>query len=369
MQPNNLPKRLLYITNDSNWDTDISILPNLASHYRLEVYCLSQKDPEVRKYKVKTLPDNALLHDCQFGRSKKNPIMIFASFIYGLRVLFASRKATTIWVMDNIVWYGYLFILFALANRVIVSIHNYVDHTDARRWEKKMKSYAIKKFKYFHFHSAAQEMAFQKDYPEKCSFYTKMPVKDFGLAEERIELFDNHNRTFLFFGSIREYKRPDLFIEASNKLKDKANFIIAGTGPHWGSVQHLIDADNPIKCFIRMIDNSEIPSLFSSVDFLVLPYDDSTQSGPLLTAYNYNLPAIASSLPYFKEMIDNGKTGFLFDSGDIYSLLRAIETAIHLSDEEYKDLCSCLKHKVDDYKKSSSFTTALQDFINQYNIC
>lgn len=356
-------KALLYITNDSCWDTDVSILPGVASMFRLEVFCLSPHDRSEAKYPEKKLPENVKFHNCQFGRSKKDPRMIIDSFIYGLRILLASRGKTTVWVMDNNIWYAPLFIGLASAKHVIVSIHNYVDHKDTKKWAMRIKDSALKKFRYFHFHSQGQEEAFKKDYPEKKSFYTTMPVKDYGEPKDIPNFFNNDNRVFLFFGYMRDYKRPDLFIKASNLLKRDANFVIAGHGENIPKYQEMIDADSEMKCMFRFIDNEEIPGLFTSAHFLVLPYDDSSQSGPLLTAYRYGLPVIASDLPYFQSMIEDGKNGYVFRHGDFSSLVEVMKNAIGMSPKQYSEMKNCQRKMADDYMQDKSFASCLNDFL------
>ena len=354
-------KHLLYITNDSWWDTDVSVLPEVTDAFDLEVYCWSKKDPAERKFRDKTLPGNVTLHDLTFGRSKKDIRMILSSLLYGIKLVFASIGKTTVWVLDNNLWYGYLFMAFASKRHTIISIHNYIDHGDARGWERRMKDSVIEKFKFFHFQSAIQEKAFRKDYPGKVSFSTTMPVKDFGQPSEDAVAKDK--RTYLFFGYIRDYKRPDLFIKAANTLSNRANFILAGTGEDLQKYKALIAPQSKMECKLRLIDDKEIPDLFCSADFLVLPYDDSSQSGPLLIAYNYGLPVIASDLPYFDSMIDDRYTGFLFTKGDLYSLVETIEESIDMTQEEYSRMKDAMVRRAEEYKSPCSYCQSLMSFI------
>ena len=361
----NKKRRLVYITNDSWWDTDVSVLPDLSRECDLEVFCLSPKDAAERKFREKSLPEGVKFHDCRFGRSKKDPRMALSSFFYGIRILSAIRGKTAVWVLDNNIWYGYLFIALASAARVIVSVHNYSDHTDARAWERKMKEAVLRKFLFFHFQSPMQESVFKNDYPDKRSFSTVMQVKDFGSPSGRVAMPNNGRRTYLFFGYLRDYKRPDLFIKASEILDGKANFVMAGTGENLQKYRDMIKAGNSIKCCFRLIDDGEIPDYFANADFLVLPYEDSTQSGPLLIAYNYGLPVIASRLPYFSQMIDNGVTGFLFDSGEVNSLVGAIEQSLAMSNNEYREMRIATKAKADSYKVLSNYSESLVNFLSQ----
>lgn len=359
-------KHLIYITHDSWWDTDITVLPSLAKKYDVDVYCLSPRKEKLRKFPIKTLPQSIRLHDYQFEKSKKNPLMMILSVWYGFVLLFASRNNLTIWVVKDNIYYGLPFVLFSQKKQVIITIHNYVEHIDAKKWYIKWKKFVFSKFHYFHFYSKNQELLFKKDYPNGLSFSTNMPLKDFGKPKEMTSLFPNKKRTFLFFGGIRSYKRPDLFIMAANKLKDKANFVIAGNCNNWQKYMNMIDKDNPILCHIRYIENDEIPYYFIQSDFLVLPYDDSTQSGPLLIAYQYNIPIIASSLPYFEEMIDEKKSGRIFVKGSLGDLVNAIHSSIEMTKDEYDRMKMQMKQKSNQYIKDCDFSVGLDRFVSAY---
>ena len=363
-----MKRKMLYITTDSWWDTDVSILPDLAKNYKLEVYCSSGKNKKTNKYPEKSVPANVVFHNKYFIRSKKDIRMFFSSIFYGLKLLFASIGKTTIWVFDGNPYNAWFLIALLSKKRTIISLHNYAVHIDARSWQKLIHRFMLKKFRLFHFHSPMQEALFKKDYPNKKSFSTMMPVKYFGQPNKHDSFFDNNKRTYLFFGGIREYKRPDLFIEAANALKDKANFIIAGYNKNWTKYKAMVDADNSMLCFFRFIDNEEIPDFFCNVDFLVLPYDDSTQSGPLLIAYNYNLPIIASSLPYFEDMIDNGKSGFIFNKGNLNALVEVLNKSIDMNENDYKAMKEAMSLKVEKYKHASSYIDLFHKFMKGNNL-
>ena len=360
-------KDLFYITCDSWWDTDITIIPTLFNDYNIEVSCLSYHNKQLNKYPQKSLPDGIKFHSFWFERSKKDIRTIICSLLYGFYLIVKSRHKWTIWNVDNNIWIFSLLIVFASRKKMIISMHNYVSHTDARGFEKRIKSLALKKFKYFHYHSPIQEMLFRRDFPQKISFSTEMPVKDYGSPSEDKRLFNNSKRTFLFFGKVRDYKRPDLFIESSNLLYNSANFILAGYSNNSQKYLSMIKADNTILCIFRQIENEEIPNLFASADFLVLPYEDSTQSGPLLIAYNYNIPIIATSLPYFEKMIDDGKTGFIFEQGNLESLVAVMEKALNMGDDEYAFMKDSLRTRVEQYKKDTSYLAALNSFLDRIN--
>jgi glycosyltransferase involved in cell wall biosynthesis len=57
---------------------------------------------------------------------------------------------------------------------------------------------------------------------------------------------------------------------------------------------------------------------------VVLPYNEITQSGVLQIAYAFGRPVVATELPGFREVIANGKNGFLVPLNDVGRLAERI---------------------------------------------
>lgn len=361
-------RKLIYITNDGWWDTDISLLPQLTKDYDVEVYVVSHAEIGKNKYPQKVLPKGIKLHNLSFERSKKDIRTLFYSIIYSLKLVYVTYNKLVFWETDINPYYSIPFMFLVKHNRTIVSFHDYLLHIDAPKWQKKLRDLFVRKFEYFHFHSQIQEQEFKKENYKKISFSTVMPPKSFGRPTGKT-FFDNTKRTFLFFGFIRDYKRLDLFIQAANKYNKIANFIIAGNCKDWFKYEKLINSSSPnILCHIRFVKNEEIADYFCQSNFLVLPYDDSTQSGPLLTAYYYNLPTIASNLPYFKGMIEDNCDGFLFTQGSASDFMDKIDRAIKMNDKEYNNMKHELEKRVVEYSKQSNFCEMLSQFIEKHSL-
>ena len=361
----NKKNELLYITADTWWDTDINVLPDLGKKFNLEVIVLSPKNGG--KYPEKTLPSYIKFTNKRIGRSRKNPIYIIVSFLYAMLLLYKSWNRKTFWVVDNNIYYIFPLMLMCRRKNFIISYHNYVDHIDSQRIDMMTQDLQLRLFDTFHFQSKGQWEFFKRDFPNKKSFATTMQIKDFGFTTNTKKFFNNDLRTFLFFGMLRDYKHPEMFIKTANKFKGKANFIIAGNCKQWSNYEKMIEGNNEIRCDIRFINNNEIPEYFTSADFLILPYEDSTQSGPLLIAYNYNLPVIASNLDYFETMISDKQDGFLFESLNQSSLDDVVSEAIKLSDKEYDDIIYNQKIRIEKYKKESNFSDVLYSYIVNNN--
>lgn len=144
----------------------------------------------------------------------------------------------------------------------------------------------------------------------------------------------------LLFGQIKKVKGLDVLLKAIPGVLSKMNgvtFLIAGKvwKDDFSDYQLLIDElglKNSVKAHIRYIPDDEVDLYYSSSDVVVLPYRKIYQSGVLLMAMSYGLPAIASNLPGMAEVIAHGENGLLFENGNSDDLAKKIVEA--LSDEK-----------------------------------
>ena len=82
----------------------------------------------------------------------------------------------------------------------------------------------------------------------------------------------------------------------------KIHLSICGHGEFWNQCKQQIRTRQLYNLQIRFIDNQEIPDLMCSHHFLILPYRDVTNSGPMMIALNYNLPIIAPKIGCFNDV-------------------------------------------------------------------
>ena len=110
---------------------------------------------------------------------------------------------------------------------------------------------------------------------------------------------------FLFFGQLRQTKGITILQKAIDILKQKdfaGNIIIAGMDK-----EHFIDETQQppfVQTILRYITDSELNHLFSTCQFVLLPYTEIYQSGVLEVVIYFRCPALMSDIPYFNQMID-----------------------------------------------------------------
>lgn len=264
------------------------------------------------------------------------------------------------------------------SKKTIINIHD-VDFHSAYPNAKFLRigrKLVIKRFKYFQVFSSNQKNLFQKKFPNKILFNIPLPLSSFGNDTSCNNNFvaEENKIRFLFFGNVLTYKGLHFLINAVNNLSEKyENFelIIAGRCANWDKeYQPLIRNEKFFSKNIRHIQNSEIPVLFKSCHFLVLPYSDATQSGPLMIAYNYKIPVIVSDIISFKEAVIEGESGYFFKNKDVSDLERVMEKAITNSKQEYDKLKRRLDIFVDSkYSSISQCNAYIEMFstITNYN--
>lgn len=139
----------------------------------------------------------------------------------------------------------------------------------------------------------------------------------------------------LFIGQIKKVKGIDVLLKAFQEVAPKHSdmkLIIAGN-PWKDDVdeyQPLIESfknSNQLITDFRFIPDEELADYYAVADLVVLPYTDVYQSGVIRLTYSHKKPVIATKLPAFMEIVEDGVNGFLCEAGDAESLADAMERA------------------------------------------
>jgi glycosyltransferase involved in cell wall biosynthesis len=158
-----------------------------------------------------------------------------------------------------------------------------------------------------------------------------------GVFSEPMSNIDFNSKKLLFFGKVSPYKNLNLTIEAFKEVYDKdreAELLIAGSSSPLtpGSMESTLEKNNEIpNITIRgYIPEDEIQSVFTSCVAVVLPYSTTVwSSGVFNLACSYGRPVIASDLPDFRELRNEGAGIILFHKGDSRSLANVMELILH----------------------------------------
>jgi len=254
--------------------------------------------------------------------------------------------------------------LFLNPNKTVIALHNVSIPKGAQNeiLSKIYNHFTLSFFTNFHVFSKSQKDYLVDKHKKKKVMYAPLALKDFGEfnGEKSNEI------VFLNFGIIRDYKRIDTLINAAIIAKKRTNIPfkvkIAGRCDNWAQYQKMIKIPEIFELKIEQIPNNEVPKLFNTSHYFVLPYQDIAQSGALTVALNYNLPIIASRLPAFEEFIEDGKTGFLIKPASIEELSEKIVYILQNHNKIYPELRSSLKKFVDDNFKREVIAERYNEF-------
>lgn len=150
------------------------------------------------------------------------------------------------------------------------------------------------------------------------------PIFDnFGLVESKEEAckkmeLDPSFNYLLFFGLIRDYKGLDILLDAfaDKRFSEKqVKLIIAGE--FYSNAEKYHEQINRLKLNDRIIlrdiyiPDNEVANYFNAASLVVQPYKTATQSGVTQVAYHFNKPMVVTDVGGLKEMIPDGKVGFI----------------------------------------------------------
>lgn len=355
--------KVFWLTGSSFFDVDERLVPEMVKKYDVFWFVLVQKNSfynsSVLEQYLKDSNVNGVVVNWPRLRSFKS---LFLFFKLALHI----KKNNYDLVYIDYLGIPYMFPLFYLLGlhkkKIIYACHDFVDHVEIKKrgFISNYKRFIFRKFPYFQLFSKTQLSLFSKSYGKK-AYYAPLALKDFGISQKTKE--KSTKTVFLFFGKIQERKGLEYLIKAANIVSenypDKFVVKIFGACKNWDKYKSLIKKADCFDLNIRRIENDEIPDIFVNADYLVLPYKDVTQSGPLLISYNYNVPVIASNHPGFSEYIIHEKNGFLFENCNENSLAEVMINIIK-SKYNYNQIKSNLSTFIKD-------NVSLESVIDKYD--
>lgn len=320
-----MKKTIAYINPICFTDTDLSVLKFLAAKYRIIWFPIvsignqQYSKDDIEKYAKENNIELHYLINLNRFRSIKN-----LSFYYSLYSIVRKIQPDCIFTCDNNV-FNILFLSVHFRTKVIFGIHDVELHSNInfRPLFRILNSLSVACFKHFAVFSTNQFKIFRDKYPHKDVKMLGMSIKDYGNAKVTTPPFGSVIK-LLFFGNIQYYKGLDILINSLESLYNNGvtnlELSIYGTGPFWGKCAPLLKTSRIYNLHITFIDKEDIPDIMASHHFLVLPYRDVSQSGPLMIALNYGLPIVAPRIGCFSN-IYNDNSALLYMPGELSSSL------------------------------------------------
>ncbi|KJF43880.1 glycosyltransferase family 4 protein [Draconibacterium sediminis] len=334
--------KIVWITADYFLDVDYPIVPSIGNNFEIDWYILLDSFPiDVKKIKDACKTKNIKVHFYKLYKKWYSPLSFFE--ILNLYKQVKRESADIIYANISSYVFPYLLadIVFDKSN-IIFATHN-VNTPKGARYENLAKlnmSFLLRRFKNFHVFSENQKNVLESRVNGRNILYAPLALKDYGKSSNHLLRDKLH---FLSFGHIRDYKRIDLLIKAVQLVYEQTNKLfkvtIAGTCKDWDKYQRLIKYPFLFDLKIGYINDHEIPTLFNSHKFLVLPYQDLAQSGAITVAFNYNMPVVTSNIQQFKEFVHDGINGFSFNSESVESLSAVLIDCLNMTTDDYGLLC------------------------------
>jgi glycosyltransferase involved in cell wall biosynthesis len=136
----------------------------------------------------------------------------------------------------------------------------------------------------------------------------------------------------VFAGKFTEKKDPMLLLEAFVKLELSAHLIFVGSGELEGKLRESA-GDRQDVHFLPFQNQSEMPSVYRLADVFVLPSRGPGETWGLAMneAMASGRPVIAGSrVGGARDLVRAGETGWIFESGNLASLIDVLRIAIGL---------------------------------------
>lgn len=135
----------------------------------------------------------------------------------------------------------------------------------------------------------------------------------------------------LYFGRLSKEKGIDTLLKAYQKTTREFPLKIVGTGP----MEAELRMNYPDVEFLGYKSGNELNDLIANAAFVVVPsewYENCSMV--VLESMAYGKPIIGSRIGGIPEQIEDGKTGFLFEMGNIDAL--AVKMKVLASDKDLR---------------------------------
>lgn len=159
---------------------------------------------------------------------------------------------------------------------------------------------------------------------------------------------DGDKVNFIFIGRVMRLKGIDEYLDAAKAIKGKypnTNFYIAGfieEGEYKEKVDSYGDAVVPLG-FIK-----DITAEIKKCHCTILPsHGGEGVPNVLLESAAMGRICIGSAIPGTSDVIDDGKTGYLFEPGNTEKLIEAIEKVVKLTAEQKNEMGLAGRAKVE----------------------
>lgn len=154
-----------------------------------------------------------------------------------------------------------------------------------------------------------------------------------------VEGLDTYTSYYLFYGRLSYEKGISTLIEAF-ALCPNLKLKIVGTGPEEKALKDRCHERSLMNIeFLGYKKGTELYDLVKKAKFVCVP-SEWYENNPMTVIESYSLytPVVGAKIGGITEIIQDGKTGYLFDSGSVKDLVEKLEVASGMDKEEYSKM-------------------------------
>lgn len=195
--------------------------------------------------------------------------------------------------------------------------------------------------------------------------YRKIPGSGVNLSKYTVLDYPEDEKVkFLFIARIMKSKGIDEFIEAATHFKGKnVSFHVLGFCEDEYAEQLKKLQEEDVLIYHGMVDN--VLEFHKTAHCTINPSYHEGMSNVLLEASACGRPCLCSNIPGCKEIVDDGKNGFLFEPKNAQSLIDSIEKFLVLSTQERKKMGLHARSKVENEFDRNTVIEVYLDEINK----
>ena len=150
---------------------------------------------------------------------------------------------------------------------------------------------------------------------------------------------DSAGNYFLYFGRLSYEKGVRSLLKAFS-MHPELSLKVVGSGPIAEDLKSEFGYAYPNIEFLGYYTGVALAELVQNAKFVCVPsewYENNPMS--IIESYSYGRPVIGANIGGIPEIVDDHKTGFLFESGNVKELEEIINRANDLSSKDYLTLC------------------------------
>lgn len=185
---------------------------------------------------------------------------------------------------------------------------------------------------------------------------------NFTTVGEKYQPLEKDGGYYLYYGRLSHEKGIATLVETFSKHPE-LELKVVGTGPKEEELRqkNFVNVE-----FVGYKTGEELYNFVRNAKFVCVPsewYENNPMT--IVESYSMGVPVIGANIGGIPEIIEEGETGLLFESGDTESLEKAVQKAHKLSHEEYNMMKAEALRFANDHFDSEKYKERLIEFYEE----